>query len=138
MTHRQTGPIFIVDDNDEAADLFASLLRYRKYDVHVFYSARSALPSVFELRPVVVISDIGMPEIDGFEFARSIRMKSPGYYPILIAVSGRSDASWAEKAFQSGFDFHFPKPVSHAGMLKLLSLTLGIAPADPSGQGSAP
>ena len=101
--------ILVVDDNRDAADALGKLLTLREQDVRVAYSALEAIERSIELDPHVVILDIGLPDLDGYEVARRLRKKQFG--GALIALTGYGQDSDKERARNAGFNFHLTKPV---------------------------
>ncbi|MEK7156182.1 MAG: MASE1 domain-containing protein [Patescibacteria group bacterium] len=101
--------ILVVDDNRAAADALSKLLTLRGQDVQTAYSAQEAIERSIELDPHVVILDIGLPDLDGYEVARRLRKKKFG--GAIIALTGYGQESDKEKARNAGFQFHLTKPV---------------------------
>jgi DNA-binding NtrC family response regulator len=77
--------LFVVDDDDEIADLLSVVLREAGFDVETFYNARSALLRAADCPLKVLVSDITMSDMDGFTLAKSVRMKNPNCKIILIS-----------------------------------------------------
>jgi signal transduction histidine kinase/ActR/RegA family two-component response regulator len=101
--------ILVVDDNVDAASSVADLLRLDGHEVSVVYSARPALEAVATLHPDVVLLDIGLPDMNGFEVARRIR--AAGGANRIIALTGYGQAADLQRGRDSGFDAHLIKPV---------------------------
>jgi len=101
--------ILVVDDNRDAADALSKLLTLRGQDVQTAYSAQEAIERSIELQPHVVILDIGLPDLDGYEVARRLRKKKFG--GAIIALTGYGQESDKERARDAGFQFHLTKPV---------------------------
>lgn len=101
--------ILVVDDNADAADSLASLLRLDGHDVQAVYSASSALESIRSAKPAIVLLDIGLPEMDGYQVAREIRATTEGIR--LIALTGYGQAEDVARTRAAGFDAHLVKPV---------------------------
>ena len=101
--------ILVVDDNRDAADALGKLLTLRGQDVQVAYSGLEAIERSIELKPHVVILDIGLPDLDGYEVARRLRKKEFG--GAIIALTGYGQESDKERARDAGFQFHLTKPV---------------------------
>jgi PAS domain S-box-containing protein len=119
--------ILIADDNRDAADSLAVLLRIEGHEVTVANSGREALASINRLLPEIAVLDIGMPELDGYEVARQVRQQSLGRAVVLIAVTGWGQESDKARALAAGFNHHFTKPVEPARLCQLLRA----APVDP-------
>ena len=126
--------VLVVDDNRDAADSLAGLLRMLGHTVGVSYNGQEGLARVAAKQPDVVMLDIGLPDMNGYELAQQIRATSAGRNMLLIAITG-----WAEEEHQAatkaaGFDHHFAKPVEIEPLLDLLSAyARGKGPESPSG-----
>ncbi|WP_343639792.1 ATP-binding protein [Roseateles sp.] len=113
---RDDGPLaarlLLVDDNRDAADTTAELLRLMGAEVEVAYDGPTALDSVRALRPDAILLDIGMPDMDGHEVARRLReMSGEIGQPRLIALTGWGQEQDRERTRAAGFDDHMVKPV---------------------------
>jgi signal transduction histidine kinase/ActR/RegA family two-component response regulator len=103
--------VLLADDNRDAADSLAMLLEMNGYRVTVGYNGEDALRLARQLLPNVMILDIGMPDITGFEVARRVRLEPWGRDVYLIAVTGWGQKEDKALAIASGFDHHLTKPV---------------------------
>jgi PAS domain S-box-containing protein len=112
--------ILVVDDNEDAAVTLADLLRTLNQDVEVAHDGLSAVEAAMAMRPEVVLLDIGLPGIDGYEAARRIRAHSTIYRPVLIALTGWGEESDKQQARDAGFDYHLLKPVDFARLTDVL------------------
>ncbi|HYW56077.1 MAG TPA: response regulator [Polaromonas sp.] len=108
--------ILVVDDNVDAADTLEALLGMDGFTVTTVYDGVAAVAKVGNARPDVVVMDIGMPGIDGYDAARQIRQQPGGEKILLIALTGWGQAADKQRADQAGFDHHLVKPVDY-GML---------------------
>jgi signal transduction histidine kinase/CheY-like chemotaxis protein len=102
--------ILIVDDNRDSADTLAVLLRTLGAIISVVYTGRAALEAFDAFDPDVVILDIGMPEMDGYDVARRIRSRANCAHVLLIALTGWGQDHDRERARAAGFDHHVVKP----------------------------
>jgi CheY-like chemotaxis protein len=89
------------------------------YDTRTVFSANAALGLLPTYSPHVVFSDIGMPEVSGYDLARTIRA-SGSAQPFLVSVSGWNDAKTITASRNAGFDLHFVKPISYEDVYLLL------------------
>jgi PAS domain S-box-containing protein len=105
--------ILIVDDNVDAADSIAMLLGMEGHQTRSVNTARAALLTVPEFKPDVVLLDIGLPEMDGYEVARRLRAMD-GTSMRLVAVTGYGQPADRRRARAAGFDEHMVKPVEPA------------------------
>jgi signal transduction histidine kinase/ActR/RegA family two-component response regulator len=120
--------ILVADDNQDAAQTLALVLSLAGYEVHVAHSGEQALRLGATLRPEVLILDIGMPGMTGYETARRIRGEQWGRSAVLIAVTGWGQEQDKERALSSGFDVHLTKPVDSARLEDLLAKYLAANP----------
>ena len=111
--------LLVVDDNEDAANTVAELLQMSGNEVAVASDGISAVAKTAEFRPDVVLLDIGLPDIDGYEVARRIRKLEGVRQPILIALTGWGQQQDKEAAAAAGFDHHWTKPVDPARLLEL-------------------
>jgi len=102
--------ILVADDNRDSADTLGALLDTLGANVSVVYTGRAALEALDTFRPDVVILDIGMPEMDGYDVARRIRSRADGAHVLLIALTGWGQNHDKERARMAGFDHHVVKP----------------------------
>jgi CheY-like chemotaxis protein len=123
--------IQVVDDNADAADSLCLLLRFLGADVHVARDGPSALEAFASYDPAMVLLDIGMPGMDGYEVARHIRSRFPERKPVLVALTGWGQESDRRKAREAGFDQHMIKP-AEIGALQTLLASLPSRPASSS------
>jgi len=112
--------VLIADDNRDAADSLSMLLQIAGHAITVAYDGRQALESIETTRPEVALLDVGMPELDGYEVARRVRLDARIRNTLLIAVTGWGQASDKERALAAGFDLHFTKPVEPTALIDLL------------------
>ena len=118
----QTSRILVVDDNVDAAESVAVMLRFSGYDVDVAYSGQTALSAVDEYRPNIVLLDIGLPEMDGYEIARRLRQQLKDVW--LIALTGYGQDSDRQQSKEAGFDHHLVKPVDPQKLEELLAMLI--------------
>jgi PAS domain S-box-containing protein len=104
--------ILVVDDNRDSADSMSMLLESFGAEVEVAYDGTSALERVAAFQPKLVLLDLRMPGIDGFEVARKLRESPPTRHLKLVALSGWGQKEDIERSYASGFDLHLVKPAS--------------------------
>jgi CheY-like chemotaxis protein len=112
--------ILVVDDNADAAQSLATLLKLRGHEVQVALGGREALAAARAAPPELVFLDIGMPEIDGYEVARQLRAELNGDTMGLIAVTGWGTEQDRRRSKEAGFDFHLTKPVGLAAVEQVM------------------
>ncbi len=103
--------LLVVDDNQDAANTLAELLQILGSEVAVAHDGQAAVGLVAKFEPDVVLLDIGLPDIDGYEVARRIRRLVGVGQPRLIALTGWGQEQDKRLAEQAGFDEHWTKPV---------------------------
>lgn len=113
--------ILIVDDNESAGYLLGRLLQKLGQHVHNVLSATAALEVIASLQPDILISDIAMPEMSGYELAAAIRERKTGPQPTLIALTGYGRDIDRQQAHEAGFDHHLTKPVDLEALEALLA-----------------
>lgn len=116
-----TRRILVVDDNRDAADSMAMLLKLTGAEVHLAYDGPSALEAIFACQPSVVFLDIGLPGISGHEVAKQVRADSRFRDVILIALTGWGQDNHRQDSQDAGFDYHLVKPVDHGAVQALLA-----------------
>lgn len=115
--------ILIADDNRDAADTLAMLLRLSGHDVCVAYGGEEALRLAAERLPAFVLLDIGMPDVDGHEVARRVRREPWSAEMTLIALTGFGQEEDKLRATDAGFDFHLTKPIDPKDVDAILART---------------
>ncbi|MGZ5000425.1 MAG: ATP-binding protein [Methylomonas sp.] len=113
--------ILVVDDNRDAADSLSVLLKLEGHTVKTAYDGRAALAMAQSESPEVMLLDIGLPEIDGYKVAATLRRDKEAKGARLIAMTGYGQPQDQEKSFASGFDAHLVKPVDFGSLMKLLN-----------------
>jgi PAS domain S-box-containing protein len=103
--------VLVVDDNQDAAGTLAELLQLLGSEVAVAHDGASAIACTDQFRPDVVLLDIGLPDVDGYQVARSIRALQGLRQPRLIALTGWGQEEDKRLAEEAGFDEHWTKPV---------------------------
>ena len=106
--------VLIVDDNRDSADSLALLLEIEGHEIATAYTAHEALERAQSLKPQVILLDIGLPEINGYEIARRLRQMRDLDGVCLIALSGYGQAEDRHRAHSAGFDDHLIKPADLA------------------------
>jgi CheY-like chemotaxis protein len=112
--------VLIADDNRDAADSLAILLRMDGHDITVVHDGNEAVATIESLRPEIALLDIGMPGLNGYEVARHIRQGPLGTLITLIAVTGWGQASDKARAAAAGFNHHFTKPIEPDVLVQML------------------
>jgi DNA-binding response OmpR family regulator len=109
----------VVDDNVDAAEALAELLREYGHNVRTAHGAGSGINEALRMRPEIVLLDISMPDADGYEVARRLRAELAG--TTLVALTGYGEHRHRQKSREAGFDHHLTKPVDMRELEKLLA-----------------
>jgi CheY-like chemotaxis protein len=112
--------ILVVDDMADSAESMAELLELWGHAVRMAASGPEALELVREFNPQLVLLDLGMPGMDGFETARRLRAEH-GRAPVLVALTGYGQIQDQEASRAAGFDYHMIKPVDLPMLRELLA-----------------
>jgi PAS domain S-box-containing protein len=113
--------ILVVDDNRDAADSLTRLLRLMGNDTRTAYDGVQGVAVAEEFRPDVVLLDIGLPKLNGYEACRRIREQPWGKKAIIIAVTGLGQHDDRRSSHDAGFDHHMVKPADPQELMKLLA-----------------
>jgi CheY-like chemotaxis protein len=110
--------VLVVDDNEDAASTLQLLVKSDGHETMVVHDGIEALRAAPDFKPDIVLLDIGLPGIDGYEVARRLRDGDPARQMVLVALTGWniSEGKWRE----AGFDVHLTKPVRHDAIKRLL------------------
>jgi CheY-like chemotaxis protein len=123
---RRAGPnrrILVVDDNEDTATSLGLVLQLAGHDVRTAHDGLGAVRAAEEFRPDVVVLDIGLPKLNGYEAARQIRRRPWGRDLLLVAVTGWGQEQDKRQAYEAGFDHHLTKPVDPGAVLDLLAVS---------------
>jgi DNA-binding response OmpR family regulator len=110
--------VLVADDERDAANTLLKVLYHEGYDVRAAYDGAEVLQAAREFHPDVVILDIGMPQLSGYDVARALRARYHGV--VLVAVTGWKQSTDKILARMAGFDHHFGKPCDPRAILELL------------------
>jgi CheY-like chemotaxis protein len=111
----------VVDDNQDGADSLAMLLRIMGNDTRTAYDGQEGVHVAGEFRPDVVLLDIDLPKLNGYEACRRIREQPWGNRAFLIAVTGWGQQEDRRRSSEAGFDLHMVKPVDPQKLMKMLA-----------------
>jgi PAS domain S-box-containing protein len=117
----RTSRILIVDDNVDAANSLGQLLEMMGNEILTSYDGESGIQAAREFQPRVVLCDIGMPKMNGYDTARSIRAEVWGKNTVLVALTGYGREDDLQKSADAGFDHHLVKPVDVDALMALLA-----------------
>jgi len=113
--------ILVIEDNRDAAESLVEVLRLTGHRVRAAYDGRSGIAQARELPPDVVLCDIGLPDVDGYEVARTLRAEEALRGTRLIALSGYAQPEDARRALEAGFEAHLGKPAPLDELTELIA-----------------
>ncbi|HEV7280209.1 MAG TPA: PAS domain S-box protein [Pirellulaceae bacterium] len=120
--------VLVVDDNRPAADILAKVIRLLGNEARTAYDGREGVAAADDYRPDVILMDLGMPNMNGYEATREIRKADWGGGILIVALTGWGQDEDRRRTEEAGFDRHFVKPVEPATLQKLLGETRKKAP----------
>ena len=120
-THSRT--VLVVDDEPDSAVTLAMLLQLRGHRADVAHDGPEALSKAETLRPDVVLLDLGLPGMDGYEVCRRLREQPGGTSLFIVALTGWGQEEDRRRTREAGFDLHLVKPVDPEELLRVLSAT---------------
>ena len=112
--------IVVIDDNADAAESVAMLLRLKGHEVHISYDGDAGVGAALKTSADCVIVDIGLPGIDGYEVARRLRSHDHDHRLMLIALTGYGQPEDIRRSAEAGFDHHLVKPVTQEVLESLI------------------
>lgn len=113
--------ILLVDDNEDANDSMAALLELLNYEVRTATDGPSALKTTAEFLPQLILSDIGLPGMDGYQLAPALRSAAGSRKLVIAAATGYGHASDRSRALAAGFDHHLVKPLDADALLDFVA-----------------
>ncbi|WP_439632295.1 hybrid sensor histidine kinase/response regulator [Gemmata sp.] len=118
--------VLVVDDNVDAADSLGQLIELLGHEARTAHDGEAGVAAAEAFRPDVILMDIGMPKLNGYDACRRIRQQPRGKTVIVVAQTGWGQDDDKRKSLDAGFDFHMVKPVDPAALMQLLA---GLPPA---------
>jgi CheY-like chemotaxis protein len=126
--NREALQVLIVEDNHDAADSLAEVLRLWGHEVRVAYDGLEALCQIASFSPDVVITDIGLPGLDGYQLAEKLRRKPETKNALMVAVTAYSDPVSRRRSRAAGIKQHLVKPTDLEALRKLLAERSALPP----------
>jgi PAS domain S-box-containing protein len=120
-TMKSARRILVVDDNEDAAMTLAMLLQLKGSDTRMAHDGVDAVEQAASFRPDVILLDIGLPKMDGYDACRAIREQPWGTGIKMIALTGWGQEEDRRKSLEAGFDMHLVKPVAPSALMKMLA-----------------
>ena len=115
--------VLIVDDNVDGAESLALLLRFAGHTIEVAHDGQEALTVAEQFRPDVMLLDIGLPGLNGYEVCQRIRRGPWGKAMTIVALTGWGQEEDRRRSTEAGFDTHLVKPVDPPSLMQLLAST---------------
>jgi CheY-like chemotaxis protein len=112
--------IVVIDDNHDAADSLARIMKLWGHEAWKAYDGPSGLATALVYRPDVILLDVSLPGLDGFQLIAALRARSACNEALLISVSAHNDFDLLTRLYESGINEHFPKPVNLIALKTLL------------------
>jgi CheY-like chemotaxis protein len=113
--------VLIVDDDNDSAASLAMLLQVSGQETHTAHDGLEALKAAERLQPDVILLDVGLPKLNGYEVCRQLRQQLWGKRVVIVAVTGWGQDEDREKSMAAGFDAHLVKPPDYAALMRLLA-----------------
>ncbi len=113
--------VLVVDDNIDSAQSLGMLLEATGHDVRLAYDGPTALQATLDYRPHVVLLDIGLPDLDGYEVAKRIREATTLQNIVLVAMTGYGNVSDLRRSKEAGFNHHLVKPADFGKVQEILA-----------------
>jgi CheY-like chemotaxis protein len=113
--------VLVVDDNFDAAQTLAVLLRVNGHQVQVAHDGPTAVEAARVYRPNLILLDIGLPGMNGFEVAKKVRNELDLGNVVLVAMTGYGQDADKQRSQESGFDFHLVKPTNFSAVKQILA-----------------
>jgi PAS domain S-box-containing protein len=120
---KQPRRILAVDDNEDAVNTLAAMLRIMGHDVQTAYDGMEAVDVAARFKPEIVLLDIGLPRLNGYEVCRRIRELPDGRNTMIVAITGWGQEEDRRRSKEAGFDQHLVKPVDPAALERLIEET---------------
>jgi CheY-like chemotaxis protein len=112
--------VLIVDDDEDTAETLAMLLESSGHEVRMAHDGPAALEAALDYRPDVMLLDIGLPMLNGFEVADRLRHEPSLQTTVLVAVTGYGQERDRKRTAQAGFNYHLVKPADFLDVQKIL------------------
>jgi CheY-like chemotaxis protein len=113
--------ILIVDDNRDAARTLTALLKIKGHETRTAFDGQQGIELAEEFRPDVVLLDIGLPKLNGYEVCQRLRKREWGMQMVMIAVTGWGQDEDRRRSRDAGFNYHLTKPVMFQDLMRVLS-----------------
>ena len=113
--------ILVVDDEPHSASALAMLLQAHGHVLHVAQNGQEACECAEDLRPQVILLDLSLPDLSGYDVCRHIRLQGWAPPPFIVALTGWGQPSDRQRTHEAGFDLHLVKPIDPEELLRVLN-----------------
>lgn len=121
-----TGPrVLVVEDHPDTADFLSRYARLLGCEVRTAHSGSEALEAALQFLPQIILLDIGLPDMDGWELARRLRQDLEPMHPVLVAVTAYRSQEDQVRSKKAGIDYHLNKPAFREELIRLLMQLVG-------------
>ena len=114
--------VLVVDDDRDAAESLEMLLEFEGHEIYRAHDGADAVKTAERVRPDIILMDIGLPIVYGYEACRRIRAHAWGAAIVMVAITGWGQEDDREQSRTAGFDLHLVKPFDHAELLRVVAL----------------
>ncbi len=118
------GKVLIVDDEPMITTLISTVLENEGYDIQACNSPEDGLKAVVNDKPDLLLLDIGMPKIDGYEFCRRLKEKGDLDEIVVVFLSGKTAEEDAGRSFEMGASTYIRKPFANSSLIEIVNLTM--------------
>ena len=125
LRHVAQRRVLVIEDNEDAATMLKDMLELEGHEVHVSPDGLQGVEAALRLQPEVILCDIGLPGIDGYEVARRLQCPAGTPRALLVAVTGYTSPEDVRRAAEAGFDHHFGKPPDLAKLSHIVAAASG-------------
>jgi PAS domain S-box-containing protein len=122
--------VLVVDDNEDAASSLATLLKMTGNEIEIAHDGLEAVQAAETFRPDLILLDIGLPKLNGFDVCQRIREQPCGKEMVIVALTGWGQEDDRRRSKEAGFDHHMVKPLDYAALMKLLAERVKLQPHD--------
>lgn len=112
--------VLVVDDNVDSARSLAMMLKILGHETHLAHDGLAAVEAAAEFSPEIILMDIGMPKLNGFDACRRIRAETTGAQPLIMALTGWGQREDRQRCLEAGFDVHLVKPLEPQTLIRAL------------------
>lgn len=117
--------VLIVEDHADTADWLSRYARLLNCETRTCATGKEALEQADEFRPQVILLDLGLPDVDGCDLAKSLKDKLVGLHTVVIAITGLTSPEDRQRSIQAGIDYHLNKPAFRDELMRLLMQVCG-------------